>query len=129
MNAREWDRAHLYQYRARLLRVIDGDTALLLVDCGFYGRHETRVRLFGIRAPELHAAGGLEAKQRLERALSQATTGEWPLRLISTQRERIVAEQTTFERYVGWIWIETPDGALHSIEAVLTAEPKGQVDP
>lgn len=65
-----------YRYKATVVRVIDGDTAALRVDCGFRVWLEDSFRFYGINAPELigdsHEAG-LAAKQYLESLLPAGT--------------------------------------------------------
>lgn len=51
----------MWEYHARVLRVVDGDTYELDVDLGFYVHVVLRVRLAGASCPELRAAGGAEA--------------------------------------------------------------------
>ena len=65
----------MYTYRAKLLRVIDGDTVDMQVDFGFYLGQRWRLRLAGLNAPEVRGPErpkGLVAtefvKQRLEGA-------------------------------------------------------------
>ena len=67
--------AELYHYRITPVRVIDGDTADLIVDLGFYIKMERRARLLGINTPEIFGGHyktqlertlGLECKSRLE---------------------------------------------------------------
>ncbi len=53
----------MYEYKATLLRVIDGDTVDCLIDLGFDVIIRERVRLFGIDAPETRTRD-LEEKQR-----------------------------------------------------------------
>jgi len=43
----------LYTYKARLDRVVDGDTVDLVIDLGFDIHHRVRCRLFGIDTPEV----------------------------------------------------------------------------
>lgn len=43
----------MFEYRARVLDVYDGDTCTVLVDLGFRCSVEVKVRLLGINAPEL----------------------------------------------------------------------------
>lgn len=50
-----------YTYRARLVRVVDGDTADLDVDLGFTVHVAIRVRFAGINCPERGKPGGAEA--------------------------------------------------------------------
>lgn len=61
-----------YKYSATVLRVVDGDTLDLRVDCGFRVWMEDRFRLYGINAPEVYGEEkekGLEAKHYLESVL------------------------------------------------------------
>ena len=51
----------LYHYKARLLRVIDGDTVELIIDLGFETFKECSCRLYGINTPELRKASEKEA--------------------------------------------------------------------
>jgi len=57
-----------YEYRAKLLRVIDGDTILVELDLGFRIYYQQALRLYGINAPEIIGAErdkGLASKQHL----------------------------------------------------------------
>ncbi len=66
----------MYQYQAKLLRVIDGDTVDLLIDCGFSIFTKQRVRLLGINAPEtrtkdlIEKQKGIASKEFLAQKLS-----------------------------------------------------------
>ena len=44
----------LYKYQAQIIGVTDGDTVTALVDLGFGVWKHTKIRLYGINAPELH---------------------------------------------------------------------------
>ncbi len=63
--------ASFYSYAARVLKVIDGDTVWLDIDCGFRVWTRQKVRLRGIDAPELPTAEGQRAKDFVVRALSE----------------------------------------------------------
>jgi micrococcal nuclease len=43
----------MYQYRAKLKRVVDGDTIDAIIDLGFKMTTEQRIRLKGINTPEI----------------------------------------------------------------------------
>lgn len=43
-----------WQFKARPLRVVDGDTIDFMVDLGFSVYHRVRVRLNGVDAPEIY---------------------------------------------------------------------------
>lgn len=48
--------AHRWLYPCRVLRVIDGDTVIVVLSEGFHNYAERRVRLAGLNCPELKAA-------------------------------------------------------------------------
>ena len=64
----------MYEYKAKVLRVVDGDTVDLEVDKGFNTFMRDRFRLFGIDAPETYGvkktseeyAAGQKAKNWLK---------------------------------------------------------------
>jgi micrococcal nuclease len=59
----------LYNYRAKITSVYDGDTCTALVDLGFRITFEIKIRLLGIDTPELRGEEremGLKSKARLE---------------------------------------------------------------
>lgn len=66
----------MYEYRAKLARVVDGDTVYLEVDLGFHIRTELSFRLLGIDAPEVRGSertAGLKSKAVLEELLTKGT--------------------------------------------------------
>jgi len=52
-----------YFYKAKLERVVDGDTVDLIIDLGFDIHHKVRCRLHGINAPESRTKD-LQEKER-----------------------------------------------------------------
>ncbi len=44
-----------YQYKARIIKHIDGDTCVAWVDKGFFDFSQMYIRLHGINAPELNS--------------------------------------------------------------------------
>ena len=63
-------RAKLYTYRAKVLRVIDGDTILVKVDLGFRIRIKQRLRLRGIDAPEMGTVEGGRTRDYVKAVLA-----------------------------------------------------------
>jgi micrococcal nuclease len=69
----------MYQYKAALRRVVDGDTVDLNVDLGFYMTAALRFRILGVDTPELRGgtdeskAKAREAKAFVEKELGCAT--------------------------------------------------------
>ena len=65
----------MYEYKAQVRRVVDGDTVDVTIDCGFNIHIKERVRLSGIDTPECRTRDleekkrGLAAKARLEEIL------------------------------------------------------------
>lgn len=93
-----------YEYRATVLKVIDGDTVDVAVDLGFHARLDMRLRLAGIDAPELHAADsapGKAARDALVGVLPPAT-----LVLIRTEKDRT----EKFGRYLALVYPNTGTG-------------------
>ncbi len=46
----------MYKYKAKLLRWVDGDTALVRIDLGFHCQREERIRLARVDAYELNSS-------------------------------------------------------------------------
>jgi len=75
----------VYEYQAKLLRVVDGDTIDATIDLGFDVWVKKRVRLYGIDAPESRTRDleekkrGLEAKEKLIDLL-EACNGEFVIK-------------------------------------------------
>lgn len=56
----------MYEYRCKILRVIDGDTVDVDIDLGFgVWMHKERVRLYGIDTPESRTRDKVEKKYGL----------------------------------------------------------------
>ena len=68
----------MYEYKAKLVRVIDGDTVDCVIDLGFNVRLKERIRLKGIDTPETRTRDleekklGMAAKERVERAFQHS---------------------------------------------------------
>ena len=67
----------MYTYNAEVLRVVDGDTIDVLIDVGVSTPRKSRVRRYGINAPESRTRDlaekklGLAAKERLINILEE----------------------------------------------------------
>lgn len=117
MIAEAFDRSFLWRFRGKPLRIIDGDSLVVECDTGFYGRHEVHIRIADLNAPELNEPGGLEAKTRLERAIGWQSG--WPLRVVTRQRETVVSEVRSFERYVADLFVMAAGGELVNVRTLL----------
>ena len=72
----------MYEYKCKILRVVDGDTVDVDIDLGFgVWMHKERVRMMGIDTPEsrtrdkVEKAFGLASKARLKELLPIGSTG------------------------------------------------------
>lgn len=88
----------VYRYRARVFRVVDGDTYDLAIDLGFKVTITVPVRLYGWNCPEHNAPGGPEATA----AATQILVGQ-PL-VIESYKSR-----QTFARWLATIWVGDQD--------------------
>jgi|LakMenE01Jun11ns_1017448.scaffolds.fasta_scaffold9744740_2 endonuclease YncB( thermonuclease family) len=55
----------IYIYKASVIRVIDGDTFQLMIDQGWSGFTEQKMRLYGIDAPEMRTNAGKDIRDAL----------------------------------------------------------------
>jgi micrococcal nuclease len=68
----------MYEYKAEVVRVIDGDTIVLNIDLGFKVFWKVSCRLHGINCPELHSSNSeerLRANASKEYTVSKALVG------------------------------------------------------
>ncbi len=85
--------AELYGYKAKVERVVDGDTLILRIDLGFQVWKEQRVRLAGLNTPGLDEPGGREAYRFVRDRLAGI-----PFVVVKTRKIDI------YGRYVGHIF-------------------------
>ena len=111
----------MYTYKAKLDRVVDGDTVDVNIDLGFDISVHKRVRFAGINTPESRTrdleekAKGLAAKDRVKAILSENDTF-----IIESK------ELGKYGRVLGEIFIENIDGStgltLRSLNKLLINE-------
>lgn len=105
----------MWNYRASVIRVVDGDTVDIKVDLGFDILTNMRVRVLGIDTPEINAADPAlrerahAAKARVEGLLPPGTAVE-----ITTEKDR----REKYGRYLASI--KLPDAA--DLAALLLQE-------
>lgn len=100
----------MYEYAARLIRVVDGDTVDLELDLGLDIRFRQRVRLYGLNAPE-HGSPAGEAATTFVRAWFE-DVGE--LFLVQTRKDK----REKYGRYLGVIL----SPSMHSLNDALIQE-------
>lgn len=106
----------MYNYRATIIKVVDGDTIHLEIDLGFDIRQKTTVRLFGINTPELRGdnkEGGAKAKERVKELLPEGTIVR-----ITTEKDR----KEKYGRYLAIIYLNTSASEYDTINNLLIGE-------
>lgn len=93
----------IFTYAARVERVIDGDTLLAQIDCGFGIYTRQRLRLRGIDAPELKTDAGLRAKRYVEECLSAC-----PFVIIRTHKS------DKYDRYLADVFYQPRAAAVNA---------------
>lgn len=100
----------MYEYRATLVRVIDGDTISLDVDLGFYTSRTETFRLYGIDTKELHSkipaekVSALEAKEYVENQLADKQL------IIKTLKDK----EDKYGRMLALVFTEDDDESLNN---------------
>jgi|3_EtaG_2_1085321.scaffolds.fasta_scaffold04619_5 micrococcal nuclease len=67
----------MFEYNAEIIRVVDGDTLVALIDVGFHTHVKSTLRLYGINTPEKRTRNleekekGIAATERVEELLKQ----------------------------------------------------------
>lgn len=117
----------MWQYRAAVVEVHDGDTLTLEIDQGFGGRQQESIRLAGVQAPELLDPGGVAARNFARDWVAAAGSRRWPLLLeTSPTLVREPSERRSFVRYIGTVSrIDSPKVELNAdVIAFLTGHPE-----
>jgi micrococcal nuclease len=90
-----------YVYKAKVARVIDGDTFEMDVDLGFHIDARLMIRLRGFFAAERNTPDGQRAKLIADALLMSATHI-----VIETEKTKRGDDVQTFARYVADVWID-----------------------
>lgn len=98
----------MYQYRATVLRIVDGDTLHLDVDLGFDVRRKDSFRLAGLNAPEMSTAEGEAARDWLVDQLHGHDTIT-----ITTHKDK----REKYGRYLATLWLNNESVNVAMIEA------------
>lgn len=106
----------MYEYKARLKSVVDGDTLDLYVDVGFRVTLTLRVRLLGVDAPEMH--GVLRTSPEYARGVKAR---DFVIRWFSAQNREVLIARTqkdTQDKYGRWLATIVDDLGLDLNSAV-----------
>jgi len=92
----------MYEYKAFVVKVYDGDTITVNIDLGFgFSWNKVKIRLYGIDAPEMHK-GTLEtmfAGERSRDMLAELVLGQQVI--IRTHKDK----QEKYGRWLGEVWL------------------------
>jgi len=78
----------MYEYRARLLRVVDGDTFDFQVDLGFGIKFQERFRLFGADTPEIYGKHATENGKIAKEAVEKIFANNGPEFTVHTYKDK-----------------------------------------
>lgn len=88
----------MWDKRAYLVTVHDGDTITVVLDQGFGDWKRIKVRLLGVFAPELSQPGGPECRAFVQAWMDEQKGPTWPLLVVTSRTAD--HETQTFDRYV-----------------------------
>ena len=91
----------MYEYNARLIKVVDGDTIDVCLDMGLRIFREERLRLADINAPERYRPGGHEATQHLLKLL----IGSDPERMKNPTIRVKTGKTGKYGRWIAWVYV------------------------
>jgi len=114
----------LWHYRCIVLRVVDGDTVMLLQDKGNYSYNVLKVRLAGIDAPEKRPRVGSPTARDYEKKLAAAATTRLE-QLVGGQEIMIRTQKTG--KFGRWLAVlEAPNGEVQ-VEILDTPKSANQI--
>ena len=93
----------MYEYKAEVIRWIDGDTLLVSVDLGFYVKKEERVRLARIDAPEMSSEVAYQVRlAKSARAKARKFCPKGAIVTLKTTKEK----RDRYARYIGEVFYQ-----------------------
>ena len=111
----------MYTYKAKLMRVVDGDTVDAEIDLGFGVFMKQRIRLYGINTPESRTRD-LEEKERGLAAKARPTELLGKESLVET----ILNKRGKSRRILGTLHVNKEDGSTLNINQTLVEEGHAQ---
>ena len=110
----------LWFYRAKVMRIIDGDTVVVCIDKGMYAFAVEKVRLAGIDAPEMRPRVGSTEQRAAEKILAALATDR--LRELIDGEEIVIRTAKTgkFGRWLAHLYL--PGNATLTANQLLLNE-------
>lgn len=100
--------SEIFTYQANLERLIDADTPVVVIDCGFKTESLQTLRLRGLDAPELNTRLGRKAKRFVEKLLKPC-----PFIVVKTYKDR----SDKYDRYLVDIYFKPGELDPHKVAA------------
>lgn len=110
----------MYDYKARVLRWIDGDTVEVFIDQGFDDWTKEHIRLLKLWCPEIDDPGGPEAKARAEQLCPPDS-----MVYLDTRKSPVpipIQNGRTFTRYLGHVYPIVQGGFSEPVSMTLVRE-------
>lgn len=102
----------MYQYKAMVDRVVDGDTIDLIIDLGFKITTHQRIRLAKINTPETY-----NVKKDSEEYKKGMISKEFVEKRLADNNNKVIIETTKltgkYGRYIGTIWLADNEVSLN----------------
>jgi micrococcal nuclease len=94
----------MYQYKAKIVRVVDGDTMDIVIDLGFKNTTNQRIRLKGINTPETYSV-----KRDTEEYKKGVAAKDFVIkRIVENNSEALIEtdkDTGKYGRYIATIWL------------------------
>ena len=111
----------MFEYKAKILRIVDGDTMDVDIDCGFNIHFKERIRLLGVNTPETYGV-----KKESEEYKAGILAKEFVVNLCPVGAEVVIKTQKDkkgkYGRYIAEIILDNGE----NLNALLIAEGYGQ---
>jgi micrococcal nuclease len=101
----------VFSYRAKVDRVIDGDTIVMMIDLGFHMTAKVSIRLYGVDTPELRSR---DAKEKEAARNARAFTEVWCNEAVGNPKPSdewadwpfvvTTSKSDSFGRWLGYVW-------------------------
>ncbi len=102
----------MYKYKAKVERIVDGDTIDVVIDLGFKITTNQRIRLKGINTPETYSV-----KRGSEEYKKGMLAKEFVIQRIEANNNKAIVETNKYTgkygRYIGTIWLADSSTSLN----------------
>lgn len=96
----------MYEYRAKCVNVVDGDTIDVLIDLGFKIKHEIRVRLMNVDTPEMKIEEQHEEAVRVKSIVEEDLLGKDIIITTEKENKSLSKSKDTYGRYLAVVKLE-----------------------